>query len=170
MDTSISQVAFQPQSRQPVPERMTSQVFLGPIDDERNERLYQISQVMARLTRAEKQNHKILALIFALTISLFAFLLMDSTLFPKSGLLQITQIPGPVLGSEVKARPGPGAQITGAVAGNYVGLKTSNQYHLPDCEAAKTGTPEVLTPLNSLTEAKRRGFKPCPVCQPSQTD
>jgi hypothetical protein len=174
VDIPVSPAAFRPQSCNLSLEGSTPPACFGPEDDETmfqwHERLYRITQVMERLAKVEKQNHKILVLIFALTITAFIFLLMDANLHPKSGVLQMAQIPGPTIESGVKAGAGPDNPATKAAAGKYVGVKTSNEYHLPDCEAARTGAPEVLATFKSVAEAKRQGFKPCPLCQPPKTD
>ncbi len=176
LDIHFPQDRFQPPSRKPGLDKWASDVPLKPMDTEtifqREERMHRIAQVMDRLTKVEKQNHKVMVLIFALTISAFVFLLMKTDLFPKPGLLQLSQTisAGPFTESDVRTGPKPDTPVAGALAGTYVGLKTSNEYHRPDCEAVKTGAPEALTPCKSVAEAKRQGFKPCPLCQPPEAD
>ena len=52
----------------------------------------------------------------------------------------------------------------------YVGSKTSNKYHYPDCKWAKTILPEKLVGFKSVKEAREKGYIPCPVCKPPLTD
>ena len=65
-----------------------------------------------------------------------------------------------------KAGSESGPPIAAPVAGNYVGVETSHEYHRPDCAAAQTAAPKELLTFKSVAEAKRQGYKPCPVCQP----
>lgn len=48
----------------------------------------------------------------------------------------------------------------------FVGSKTSNKYHFPECRWAKTIRPSHLIIFKSLTAAQDRGYIPCPVCKP----
>ncbi len=176
LDIHFLQDRFQPPRCKPGLDKLASDVPLAPMDTEtifqREERLHRIAQVLDRLTKVEKQNHKVMVLIFAVTISAFVFLLMKPDLFPKPGLLQLSQsiCAGPSTESFVKTGPKPDTPVAGAVAGKYVGDKTSNEYHRPDCAAVKTGAPEASISCKSMAEAKRQGFKPCPVCQPPEAD
>ena len=73
------------------------------------------------------------------------------------------QSPGP--GS---ARPeATGTNVPAAVpAVKYVGSKTSNKYHYPDCKWAKTIRPDKLVTFGSAEEARDQGYIPCPTCKP----
>ncbi len=172
MDTRASQESFQPQTGVAGLEKLTSAAPLKPMDLEtafqRDERLHRLTQVIDRLTKVEKQNHKVMVVIFALTISAFIFLLTEANLFPKTGLFHLTQAISVGTSTETDAKAGSesGLPIAAPVAGNYVGVKTSHEYHRPDCEAAKTAAPQELLTFKSVAEAKRQGYKPCPVCQP----
>jgi pilus assembly protein CpaE len=52
----------------------------------------------------------------------------------------------------------------------YVGSITSNKYHYPDCQWAKTILPERLIGFKSVAEAKKKGYLPCPTCKPPRED
>ena len=172
MDTRAFQESFQPQTAVAGLEKLTSAAPLKPMNAEtafqRDERLHRLTQVIARLTKVEKQNHKVMVVIFALTISAFIFLLTEANIFPKTSLFHLTQAISVGTSTETDAKAGSesGLPIAAAVADNYVGIETSHEYHRPDCEAAKTAAPQELLTFKSVAEAKRQGFKPCPVCQP----
>jgi hypothetical protein len=169
LDTRASQESFQPQTGVAGLEKFTSAAPLKPMETEtafqRDERLHRLTQVIDRLTKVEKQNHKVMVVIFALTISAFIFLLIEANLFPKTGLFHLTQAIAVGTATETGAKAGSESGLPIA-AGNYVGVKTSQEYHRPDCEAAKTAAPKELLPFKSVAAAKRQGYKPCPVCQP----
>ena len=172
MNTHTPQESFQPQTGMAGLEKLTSAAPLKPLDTEtafqRDEKLYRLTQVIDRLTKVEKQNHKVMVVVFALTVSAFLFVLTKVDLFPKPGLFHMTQAISVGTSTETGAKAGSesGPPIAALVAGNYVGIKTSHEYHYPDCAAAKTVAPKELLPFKSVTEAKRQGYKPCPVCQP----
>jgi hypothetical protein len=90
VNTSTSQESIQPQAGV---EKLTSAAAGNPLDTEtifaRDERLHRLTQVMARLNKVEKQNHKIMALIFALTFWTFIFIVMAADLFPQTNLFQL---------------------------------------------------------------------------------
>jgi hypothetical protein len=48
----------------------------------------------------------------------------------------------------------------------FVGSKTSNKYHYPDCRWAKTIRPDKLVTFGSVEEARDQGLIPCPACKP----
>jgi hypothetical protein len=172
VNTHASQRSVQPQTGMAGLEKLTSDAPLKPLDTEtafhRDERLHRLTQVMDRLTKVEKQNHKVMVLIFALTITAFIFLLTEVDLFPKTGLFHMTQVISLGTSTEPDAKAGPesGTPIAAPVAGNYLGGKTSHEYHRPECEAAKSLAPKELLTFKSAAEAIRQGYKPCPVCQP----
>ena len=87
MNTHASRGSFQPQTGMAGLEKLTSDAPLKPMDTEttfqRDERLHRLTQVMDRLNKVEKQNHKVMVVIFALTISAFIFLLLEIDLSPK---------------------------------------------------------------------------------------
>ncbi len=176
MNTHAPQEAFQPQAGMAGLEKLASDASLKPMDSEttfqREERLHQLTQVIDRLTKVERQTHKVMIVIFALTISAFLFVLTQVDFSPKTGLFHMTQAISVGTSTETgaKARSESGPPLAPLVAGNYVGVKTSHEYHYPDCEAAKTVAPQELLPFKSSTEAKRQGYKPCPVCQPPNSD
>ena len=172
LNTRASQESFQPQTGRAGLEKLTPAAPLKPMDTEtafqRDEKLYRLTQVIDRLTKVEKQNHKVMVVVFALTVSAFIFLLIESNLFPKTALFHLTQAIAVVTSTETDAKAGSesGLPIAAPVAGNYVGVKTSHEYHRPDCETAKTAAPKELLPFKSVSAAKLQGYKPCPVCQP----
>jgi len=62
--------------------------------------------------------------------------------------------------------PSPGA----GAAPRYIGSKTSNKYHYPDCKWAKRISPQNLTTFPSVKEAQGKGYISCPGCKPPLTD
>jgi len=66
--------------------------------------------------------------------------------------------------TETKAEPG---QARAPTAGPYVGSSQSNKYHRPDCVWAKKISPANLVTFKSPEEARRRGYVPCKVCNPT---
>jgi len=172
VDTRASQESFQPQTGVVGLAKLTSAAPLKPMDLEmafqRDERLHRLTQVIDRLTKVERQSHKVMVVIFALTISAFIFLLTQANLFPKTSLFHLTQAISVGTSTETDAKAGSesGPPSAAPVAGNYIGVKTSHEYHRPDCEAAQTVAPQELLTFKSVAAAKRQGFKPCPVCQP----
>jgi len=62
--------------------------------------------------------------------------------------------------------PSPGAEA----APQFMGSKTSNKYHYPDCKWAKRISPQNLTTFPSVKEAREKGYLPCPGCKPPLSD
>jgi micrococcal nuclease len=58
----------------------------------------------------------------------------------------------------------------GVPAVKFVGSKTSNKYHYPECRWAKAIRPQKLVPFTSVEEAQVKGYIPCPVCKPPEED
>jgi hypothetical protein len=59
------------------------------------------------------------------------------------------------------------SQVRDAATETYfVGSKTSNKYHFPECKWAKTIRPSHLIIFKSLKDAQDRGYIPCPACKP----
>ncbi len=52
----------------------------------------------------------------------------------------------------------------------YVGSSTSNKYHRPNCKWAAQIKPEKVVTFSSVTEARKRGYIPCPTCGPPSRD
>jgi methylphosphotriester-DNA--protein-cysteine methyltransferase len=52
----------------------------------------------------------------------------------------------------------------------YVGSKTSNKYHYPDCKWAKRISAKNLITFKSAQEAVKAGYVPCKVCNPPTKD
>ncbi len=74
--------------------------------------------------------------------------------------------------------PGPVSALPGDTGSNapstvptvkFVGSKTSNKYHYPDCRWAKQIRPEKLVTFSSAEEARAKGYVPCPVCFPPKS-
>lgn len=55
-------------------------------------------------------------------------------------------------------------------APKYIGSKTSNKYHYPDCKWAKQITPEKVLNFHSVHEAQEQNYVRCPSCQPPLND
>jgi hypothetical protein len=53
---------------------------------------------------------------------------------------------------------------------HYVGSITSNKYHYPNCKWAAQIKPEKRLTFDSVTEARKRGYIPCPTCGPPPRD
>jgi methylphosphotriester-DNA--protein-cysteine methyltransferase len=52
----------------------------------------------------------------------------------------------------------------------YVGSKTSDKYHYPDCKWAKKISPKNLVTFMTAEEAAKAGYVPCKVCKPPTKD
>jgi micrococcal nuclease len=52
----------------------------------------------------------------------------------------------------------------------YVGSKSSDKYHYPDCKWAKKISPQDLVTFKTAQEAFKAGFVPCKVCKPPTKD
>jgi len=52
----------------------------------------------------------------------------------------------------------------------YVGSKTSNKYHYPDCKWAKKISAKNLVTFGTAQEALKAGYVPCKVCKPPAKD
>lgn len=171
VNTHASQESFQPPAGLAELEKFTSESPLEPLDTEttfqRDERLHRLTRVMEHLARVEKQNHKVMVVIFALTIWAFLFLLTQVDLFPKTDWFHMTKAISVGSSTEINPKAGSesGPPSAAPVAGNYVGVNTSPEYHDPDCAAVKNVAPKELLPFKSLAAAKRQGYKPCPLCQ-----
>ena len=48
----------------------------------------------------------------------------------------------------------------------FVGSRTSNKYHYPDCKFAKQIRPEKLVTFSSVEEAREKRYAACPTCKP----
>jgi cytochrome c len=76
---------------------------------------------------------------------------------------------GPALATpEAATLPSP--PLPTATQVKYVGSKTSNKYHYPDCKWAKQIRPERLLGFRSAKEAREKDYIPCPTCKPPLTD
>jgi hypothetical protein len=138
------------------------------------EKVHGDAQILERLVRVEKQNRRIVILgsmfltILALTLGVVAFLMVQSHLLGKVGLLSaapgIIQPESTVFDSPEKIVSAKQPEKDLPVV--YVGSKTSNKYHYPDCKWAKMIPPERLITFKSVEEAQEAGYKRCPVCKP----
>lgn len=52
----------------------------------------------------------------------------------------------------------------------YVGSKSSDKYHYPDCKWAKKISAKNLVTFKTAQEALKAGYVPCKVCKPSTKD
>jgi len=57
-----------------------------------------------------------------------------------------------------------------AVDYKYVGSKSSDKYHFPDCKWAKKISPKNLVTFKTAQEAEKAGYVPCKVCKPPTKD
>jgi len=142
------------------------------------EKVHRDAEILERLARVEKQNRRIAVLgsmfltMLALSLGVVAFLMLQSPLLNKVGWL--SAVPGfgqpqaAVSGSLEKKGAATEPEAQAPVV--YVGSKTSNKYHYPDCQWAKTIAPERLITFKSVEEAQKAGYKPCPVCKPPTTE
>lgn len=55
-------------------------------------------------------------------------------------------------------------------APKYIGSKTSNKYHYPDCAWAKEILPERVLNFHSVKEAQEKGYIRCRACRPPRSD
>jgi hypothetical protein len=55
-------------------------------------------------------------------------------------------------------------------APKFVGSRTSNKIHTPDCKWAAKIKPERLITFPSIAAAREQGYIPCPVCRPHESD
>ncbi len=90
--------------------------------------------------------------------------LKSATIGPAEG--PANRGPGPV--SALPGETGSNAPSTVPVV-KFVGSKTSNKYHYPDCRWAKQIRPEKLVTFSSPEEAREKGYVPCPECKPPKS-
>lgn len=57
-----------------------------------------------------------------------------------------------------------------AVDYKYVGSKSSDKYHYPDCKWAKKISPQNLVTFKTVQEDMKAGYVPCKVCKPPTKD
>jgi len=145
---------------------------------DRSEKVQPNREVLLRLAKLEKQTRRttlvgaMVLTILALALAGLAFLMVQGHLFDKTGsppaakeTISTESANSGSTEGKVSAK-----QPEANVAGKYVGSKTSNKYHYPDCKWAKTIAPERLITFKSVEEAKKAGYKPCPVCKPPISD
>jgi hypothetical protein len=60
------------------------------------------------------------------------------------------------------------AEVTAPI--DLVGSITSNKYHYPGCKWAAKILPDKLIHFSSIEEARKRGYIPCPTCQPPTSE
>lgn len=81
-------------------------------------------------------------------------------------------------GAPANRGPGPGSGLPGDTGSNalspvptvkFVGSRTSNKYHYPDCKWTKRIRPKNLVTFSSAEEAREKGYVPCPACQPPKS-
>jgi hypothetical protein len=169
--------------------------------------------LMERLSKVERQIHKLTLLVTALmtlALALFAvlaFLGIKGNLFNRSAFHQPKEISAPTdpasrgakvpvndrqspvvkemvspsevqsvsktalpagdVGKSLETITSPAAPES---APKFVGSKTSNKIHYPDCKWAAKIKPEKLIIFPSITAAREQGYIPCPVCRPHESD
>ncbi|MDI6853078.1 MAG: Ada metal-binding domain-containing protein [Deltaproteobacteria bacterium] len=57
-----------------------------------------------------------------------------------------------------------------SITSTYIGSKTSNKYHFPNCQWGKQIVPEKLLIFNSVQEARDKGYIQCRACRPPLED
>lgn len=161
---------------------LTSVDGIKPMEAEaivdRVEKVQRDQEVLLRLAKLEKQTRRTTLLgsmvltILALAMAVFAFLMAQAHLFDKTGSLpaakEIISTKSTNSGSTEGKVSAKQSEANAAV--KYVGSKTSTKYHYPDCKWAKTIAPERLVTFKSVEEAKKAGYKQCPVCKPPISD
>jgi hypothetical protein len=70
---------------------------------------------------------------------------------------------GPASGA---GSPAAGAVFVAELPSVYIGSKSSNKYHMPECRYAAKIQKENRVEFASSEEAKRQGYLPCKVCNP----
>jgi hypothetical protein len=160
----------------------SSRVTFTPMEVEAivpgGEKVHGEAELLEHLAKVEKQNRRIAILgsmslvISALVLGIAVFLLVQSHPLPKVGSLSaapgIIQ-PGATASDSLKKQVSAQQPQTAATV-RYVGSKTSNKYHFPDCKWAKTIAPERLRFFKSVQEAQEAGYIPCPACKPPVSD
>jgi hypothetical protein len=132
------------------------------------------ADILERLAKIEKNNRKILffvaiySSILIIMICFFTFILFHPNLINKKTLQQTMQ-------SAISTDKAPSQVVTdnsqkGEAIFKYVGSKTSNKYHYPDCKWTGKIAPERLITFKSVAEAQEEGYVPCPTCKPPLTD
>lgn len=81
---------------------------------------------------------------------------------PSSSSFSPTPTPPPTSSVNAPSSSKPSASGSGA----YVGTVNSSIYHNPSCEWAKKISPHNLVNFDSPEDAKRKGYRPCKVCNP----
>ena len=79
--------------------------------------------------------------------------------------LQPTKAPVPC--QPCRGRPGATPHLLSPTV-KFVGSKTSNKYHYPDCRWAKQIRPENLVTFSSAEE-REKGYVSCPECKPPKS-
>lgn len=168
--------------------------------------------LMERLSKVERQIHKLTLLMIAfmaLALALFAvvvFLGIKDNLVNRSAFHQPKEISAPtdpahpeakvpvndgqspVVKEMVSPSDVQSASKRALPAGNvgksletitspaapepapkFVGSKTSNKIHYPDCKWASKIEPERLIIFPSIAAAQEQGYIPCPVCRPHES-
>jgi len=140
------------------------------------EKVQREMEVLDRLAKLEKQNRRITILgsmfmtMVALALAIFAYLMVQPQLWSKINPLRALQGMVSSTPSELGKAEGKTASSEPEATVKYVGSKTSNKYHKPDCYWAKKIVPEKLITFKSAEEAKEAGYVPCPACNPGSSD
>ncbi len=90
---------------------------------------------------------------------------MTSPSDPQS--VNATAIPVANVGKSPEKETSPAVAVP---APKFVGSMTSNKAHYPDCKWAAKINPKNLITFPSLAAAREKGYIPCPVCRPLESD
>jgi hypothetical protein len=78
-----------------------------------------------------------------------------------------TAIPGENVGKSAQRETSP---AVAEPAPKFVGSMTSNKAHYPDCKWAAKINPQNLITFPSMAAVREKGYIPCPVCRPHESD
>lgn len=81
---------------------------------------------------------------------------------PEGGEPVSENIASPGRANDINPRQG--------IPARYIGSKTSNKYHYPNCEWGKQIVPENLLIFHTVREAKDKGYIQCRACRPPLED
>ncbi len=159
---------------------------------QRVEKINRDNEVLEKVERLERQNRKITILgsmfmtftLLALTV-LAAIMVQADLLNPGAILKGFNRGESPAsaapkataheeapptpqtVAKAADLQPAPVQEVPPAL---YVGSVTSNKYHLPNCKWAAQIRPDKVVTFSSATEARKRGYTPCPTCGPPDSD
>jgi hypothetical protein len=190
---------FSEGSKNPLPFRVAVSALEADSIFQKVAKINRDVEVIARVEKLERQNRK-MAILGSLFITLMILMLGVSTflifranlLNPGIGLKTWQKVnPLQPSSGEAAAKatdpqpPKPVAKVSApqpvaipialkpaeaTSPGKYVGFRTSNKYHYPGCKWAAGTKPHNLLHFSTTAEARKRGYIPCPTCQPPRAD